>query len=52
MLDLWIIEKIRRDKEKQEENNRVQPYLEIPMPEYAPKEQENKKEQTVIVIQL
>lgn len=52
MLDSWIIEKIRRDKEKQEEDNRVQPYLEIPMPEYPPQERENKKEQTVIVIEL
>lgn len=52
MLDPWIIEKIRRDKEKQEEDNRVQPYLEIPMPEYVPQEKEYKKDSTVIVIEL
>lgn len=51
MLDSWIIEKIKKEKEK--EDNRTQPFLEIP--EYyepLPREPEKKKDSNVIVIEL
>jgi len=52
MLDLWIIEELRRIEQEREERNRPELRIEIEMPRHEEAPTEQKSDRGVVIIDL